>query len=124
MAEGALGAGEDGVVVGEHRAGGAIAEELAVDPGGAADQPVGGGAGDQVVELAPAALGGDREAPVLDEGAGVDEVLEVLARGAAARRVALGDRVLGAPRRRSAPAGGSSSPRSSRSVSPPLCSRA
>ena len=35
VAEGALGAGEDRVVVGEHRAGGALAEEVAVDARGA-----------------------------------------------------------------------------------------
>ena len=61
MAEGALGPGEDGVVVGEDRAGGALGlEEAAVDAGGAAEQAVGGGAGDQVLELAAPALGGGR----------------------------------------------------------------
>ncbi len=94
VAEGALGAGEHGVVVGEHGAGGALAEEVAVDARRAADQAVGGGARDQVLELAPAALGGDREAAVLDEGAGVDQVGEVLAGGAPAGRVAALDRLL------------------------------
>ena len=65
--------------------------------GGAADQAVGRGAGDQLLELAAAALGGDREAPVLDEAARVDEVGDVLAGGAAAARVAPVDRV--GPRR-------------------------
>jgi hypothetical protein len=91
--EGALGAGQDRVVIGEDRAGGPLAEQLAVDPRGAAEEAVAGGAPDQVVELAPPPLGGDREAPVLDEGAGIDQVLEVLPRGAAAGRVAPLDRL-------------------------------
>ena len=100
VAERALGPGQHRVVVGEHRAGGALAEELAVDARGAGDEAVGRRARDQVVDLAAAALGGDREAPVLDEGAGVDEVGDVLARRAAAGRVAARDglgagRVLG-----------------------------
>ena len=49
MADRPLGPGEHRVVVGEHRAGGALAEQLAVDPRGAGDQPVGRGAGDQLV---------------------------------------------------------------------------
>jgi hypothetical protein len=94
VAERPLGAGEDRVVVGEHRAGGVLGgEEVAVDPRRAADQPVGGSAGDQLIELAAGPLGGDREAPVLDEGAGVDQVLEVLTRGPAAGRVAPLDRL-------------------------------
>ena len=48
--ERALGAGEHRVVVGEDRAGGALAEQLAVDPRGAADQAVGRRALDQVLE--------------------------------------------------------------------------
>ena len=116
VAEGALGAGEDGVVVGEHGAGARLAEELAVDPGGAADQAVGRRLRDQVLDLAAAALGGDREAAVLDEGAGIDEVGDVLARGAAAGRVAaldrLGARLVVGQRRRS-----STSTRSGRSRS-------
>ena len=55
--------------------------------------PSAGRARDQVLDLAPAALGGDREAAVLDEGAGVDQVLDVLAGGAPAGRVAAGDRL-------------------------------
>ena len=110
--------GQDGVVVGEDRAGGALAEQLAVDPGGAADQPVGGGALDQLLELAAAALGGDREAAVLDEAAGVDEVGDVLARRAAAGRVAPLDglgarRVLGQRPARAAARPGRRAPRRS-----------
>ena len=93
VAEGALGAGEDGVVVGEDGAGAALAEELAVDPGRAGDQAVGGGAGDQVLDLASPSLGGDRETAVLDEGARIDQVGEVLARRASAAGVAALDRV-------------------------------
>ena len=105
VAEGALGPGQDRVVVGEDRAGGALGrEEVAVDAGGAADQAVGGGAGDQVVELAAAALGGDRVAAVLDEGAGVDQVGEVLARRAPAGGVPLLAPRRAAPRPRSVPA--------------------
>ena len=66
---------------------------LAVPP----TKPSAGVRCDQVLDLAPAALGGDREAPVLDEGAGVDEVLEVLPRGAPAGGVAAIDRL--GPRR-------------------------
>ena len=56
------------------------------------DQPVGGGLRDQVLELTPAALGGDREAAVLDQRAGIDEVGDVLASGAAAGGMASLDR--------------------------------
>ena len=97
MPERPLGPGQHRVVVGEDRAGGALAEQLAVDPRGAADEAVGRGARDQVLELAAAALGGDREAPVLDEAAGVDQVGEVLARRPAAGGVAALDRL--GPRR-------------------------
>ena len=93
MPERALGPGHHRVVVGDDGAGGPlVVEEVAVDPGGAAEQAVAGGVGDQVVELAAAALGGDREAAVLDEAAGVDEVGEVLAGGAPAGGVAALDR--------------------------------
>ena len=88
VAERPLGAGEHRVVVGENGAGAALAEEVAVDPRRAADKPVSGRARDQVVELAPPALRGDREAAVLDEGAGVDEVVDVLPSGPATRLMA------------------------------------
>src|ERR1700753_3217943 len=93
MAEGPLRPRQDRVVVGEDRAAGALAEELAVDRRGAADEAVGGGPGDQVVDRAPPALGGDRVAAVLDEAALVDQVGEVLARRPPARRVTLLDRI-------------------------------
>ena len=91
--EGALGSGQHRVVVGEDRTGGGISEELAVDPRGAADQAVGRGLFDQILNLAAATLGGDREAPILDEGARVDEVLDVLPRRPAPGPVAALDRL-------------------------------
>jgi hypothetical protein len=57
------------------------------DRADAADETVGRRAGDEVVDAAALALGGDGEAPVLDPGALVDEVGHVLARRPAARRV-------------------------------------
>src|SRR5262249_8351681 len=48
---------------------------------------------DQLAQLAPRALGGDREAAVLDEAPRVDEVLDVLARRARAGRVPALDRL-------------------------------
>ena len=65
----------------------------AVDPRGAGDQPVGRRPRDQLGGLAALPLGGDREAAVLDEAPGVDEVGEVLARGPRAARVAALDRL-------------------------------
>ena len=67
--------------------------QLAVDPRRAGDQPVGGGAGDQLLDLAPPALGGDREPAVLDQAARIDQVREVLARRAPAGGVAALDRL-------------------------------
>ena len=93
MAEGPLGAGEDRVVVAQHGAGASLAEEVAVDTRRAGHEAVGGGALDQLLHLAPPALGGDRKAAVLDEGAGVDEVLDVLACGSTAGLVAAPNRV-------------------------------
>ena len=79
----ALGAGEHRVVVGQHGTGGAfVAEEVAVDARRACHQAVARGPGDQIREVAAMALGGDREASVLDEGVRVDEVGDVLPGGA------------------------------------------
>ena len=81
-----LRAGEHGVVVGHDDAARAlVAEQVAVDAADAGDQAVGGRALDQILERAPAALGGDRQRAVLDERARVAEVVDVLARGALAR---------------------------------------
>ena len=79
----ALGAGEHGVVV-RHRDAVRVPgrEQLAVDGADAADQAVGRACGDEVLELATAALGGDDERAVLDERALVDEVGDVLPRRA------------------------------------------
>ena len=83
----ALRAGEDGVVVRHHD------RAVAVDGADAADQTVGRRPADEVVELAPAALRGDDHRPVLDEAAGVDEVVDVLARRALPRPAPALDRI-------------------------------
>jgi hypothetical protein len=93
VAEIALGACEDGVVVGQHGRGAAVTEVLAVDAGGACHQTVGGRAGDQIVEVAAEPLGGDREPAVLDERPGIDEIVDVLAGGAPVRRASALDRI-------------------------------
>ena len=59
----------------------------------AGDQAVGRRARDQLVHGRAGALGGDGERPVLDEGAGVAEVGDVLAGRAVARGPAAADRV-------------------------------
>ena len=56
-------------------------------------QPVGGSARDQVGEIAAKSLGGDREPSVLDERARVDEILDVLPRGASVAGVPAFDRI-------------------------------
>src|SRR5207244_9240766 len=86
--EGPLRAGQHGVVVGQDRAGAPVAEQLSVDPGGAAYEAVRGRALDQLTKLAPCALRGDRERAVLDEAPGIDEVGDVLAGSPPARRMA------------------------------------
>jgi hypothetical protein len=77
----ALGSGEHGVVVGEHRG------LPPVDGGDAGDHTVGGGVGDEVLLAAAGGLGRHGEGTVLDETALVDEVRDVLARAAAAAAV-------------------------------------
>ena len=89
----ALRAREDHVVVGHDHA------APAVDLADAADEPVGGRARDQLLARAPALLRGEQQRPVLDERAVVDEVGEVLARGALAALVAARDRVRARRRR-------------------------
>jgi hypothetical protein len=66
---------------------------MAVDPRRAGEQAVAGRARDQVIEVAPLALRGDREAPVFDPGPGIDQVVDVLPGGAPAPLVTLGDRL-------------------------------
>ncbi len=78
-----LGAGEHRVVVGHGDRG------MAVDLADAGHQAVRRGAPDQLVLVAAGLLGGEDQRAVLDEGAGVEEVLEVLAGRAAVLVVAL-----------------------------------
>ena len=56
-------------------------------------EAVGGGARDQVGQIAAKSLGGDREPSVLDERAHVDEILDVFARRASVAGVPAFDRV-------------------------------
>ena len=69
----ALGAGEDRVVVGHHHDG--LARRRCPCHRPARRR----GALDEVLQLAPPALGGDHQRAVLDEAAGVEEVVDVLA---------------------------------------------
>ena len=82
-----LGAREHHVVVGHRHA----AE--AVDLADAGDEAVGGGARDQLLARAPALLRREQQRPVLDEAALVEQVVEVLARGAPPALVPARDRV-------------------------------
>ena len=82
VVEDALRAGEHGVVVGHHR------HRPAADQAGAGDEPVGRCVALQVVEAAAAALRRHRERAVLGEAAGVEQVVDVLARTAPACCVA------------------------------------
>ena len=92
MAAPALRAGPDGFVVADDRGRcGLSVEEIGVDRAEPADQAVGGRFHPQLLPAAHAALGGDGERHVLVEGAAGDEVGDVLAGGALALRVALGD---------------------------------
>ena len=96
----ALRAGEDRVVVRDgDRPRRLRPEQLGVDGADAADQAVGRGVGDEVVEAAPAALGGDHDRAVLDERAVVDEVGDVLPGRAPAAGPGAGRRRRGGPRR-------------------------
>jgi hypothetical protein len=83
----ALRAGEHRVVVAhrDHRVSGHLAEP--------SDHPVGRRAGDQVVDVAPAALGCDHHRAVLHEAALVDQVGDVLAGRAPVRGSPPGHRV-------------------------------
>ena len=77
-----LRAGQHHVVVRRHD------DRVAVDAGDAADQAVGRGVADEVVEVAATPLSRNRERPVLDEGSGIDEVGQVLTGGALTASVA------------------------------------
>lgn len=87
MADRALGAGQHGVVIGQHR------KRRTADARGPGQQTVGRRVFDEVVQTATVPLRRDREAPVLDERPVVDQVIDVLARGTAPGRMATGDRV-------------------------------
>ncbi len=90
----ALGSGEDRVVVGHDGAPGRVGTEaIAVDAADAGHQAVGRGVGDEVLDAAAAALRRDDERAVLDVGAVVDEVGDVLACGALPGPAPLGDGV-------------------------------
>ena len=90
----ALGAGEHGRVVRHDDGARSLgAERAAVDAADSGHHAVGGRVAQQVVELAPAPLRREREPAVFDEAARVAQVGDVLARGAQAERVPLGDRV-------------------------------
>jgi len=93
VAERSLGPRERRVVVGEDGAGACFAEEVSVDSSRAGDEAIGRRVLGQVLQVAAGALCGDGEAPVLDEGSGVDEVVDVLAGGAGTGGVAALDRV-------------------------------
>jgi len=81
-----------------------LADECAVHPSGTGDDPVGGCATDEIVDAAPAALRRDRQAAVLDEAAGVAQVVEIRARGSPTCRMAGRDDVGAALVPRQAPA--------------------
>ena len=79
----ALGARQHGVVIGDHHAACAFGPEfLGVHRRNAGDQPVRRRVLDQVLDLAAAALRGNRKRAVFDKRAGIDELGNVLARGA------------------------------------------
>jgi hypothetical protein len=77
----ALGAGQHGVIVGDHHAAGVMRTEFfRVDGGNAGDQAIRRRVLDEVVDLAPAALGGDRQRAVFDEGTRIDQLRDVFPR--------------------------------------------
>ena len=84
----ALGARQDGVVVGHRHA--RAGPSTSPTP---ADEAVGGRARDQLLARCAALLRGEQQRPVLDEAALVEQVGEVLARGAPAALVPARDRV-------------------------------
>jgi hypothetical protein len=79
VVEKALGAGQHGVVVNhDRRLAGGGAELLGVDRGETGDHAVGGRVAAQVGQAVPLPLGGDGQLTVLDKGAGVAQIGEVL----------------------------------------------
>ena len=79
----ALRSGENGVVVREHRATCMrLVEQVTVHAADARDHPVGRCLLDEILNRPTAALSGDDQRPVFDERPGVDQIVDVLARGA------------------------------------------
>jgi len=94
VVHGALRARQHRVVIrGDDRLRVGIAEELAVDAAHSGDHPVGRGARNQVLLLAPLTLRRDDQGAVLDERPFVDEIRDVLARRSLACLSPLCDRV-------------------------------
>ncbi len=92
MVAGALGAGEHGVVVGDHQATGAIrVEEIAVHRRESRHDAVARRVADQVLARTARRLRRNGERAVFDEAAGVHESRDVLARRAMVRLAAFGD---------------------------------
>ena len=89
----ALRAGHDGVIVGaRHDAAGFLGKSIAIDVRQTHDEAVGGGIVDQPFEGRGGAARGDGQRAIFDEGTGIDEGVEVLARGALTGRAAPRDR--------------------------------
>ena len=79
----ALGAGQDGEIVGQGGAARLLGtEQGAIDRADAADQAVGGADLQQMFGRVAAALGGHGEGAVFEEGARIDQVVDVLPGGA------------------------------------------
>ena len=90
MVEKALGAGQHRVIVdNDNRAGIFLPQLLAIYGAGAGDNPVGGGTGLQLLVITSAALGRDRQLPVLLEAALISQVGDVFPGGAVPLAVAL-----------------------------------
>ena len=90
----ALGAGQHGIVIGQHDAPGAlVVKQRAVDAADAGDQAVGRRVCDQVVERTALPLGGNDQRAVLDKRVRVAQVGDILAAGALAGLAPAGDRL-------------------------------
>ena len=90
----ALRAGEDRVVVGHHdRARLRLREQIAVDATDAGHHAVAGTLLDQLLQAAPCALRGERQRAVLDERAGIAQILDVLSCRALLRGASTRDRL-------------------------------
>jgi hypothetical protein len=81
-----LGSREHHCVVGEHR------YRCPLDRGGAAYESITRRIGDQIVHGSPLSLRGVGKAAVLNQGAGIDEISEVLSSGAESSAMSFGHR--------------------------------